>query len=99
MQRRTIIKRIRKIIGEFGGFSCVDVDSSPIVSSFGKNTFQLAEQFYFFKITTTTYVDEMETGEDYILYEDLSKGLLEEILILAEQFEAQEIQTAKRISN
>jgi hypothetical protein len=59
----------------------------------------LAEQFYFFKITTTTYVDEMETGEDYILYEDLSKGLLEEILILAEQFEAQEIQTAKRISN
>jgi hypothetical protein len=39
----------------------------------------------------------METNEEYIFYEDLSEDVLEEILFLCEQWEADELQTEKRI--
>lgn len=101
MQKRTIIKRIKTIIENYGSFTTGDVsaESSPCIATLGGCT-QLLESFSLHKATAITYdrIDE-EIDENYIPYENLSKDILEEILILAEQYEAEEIQTLKRISN
>lgn len=101
MQKKTIIKRIRKIIVEFGSFTVADVEaeSSPCIASLGKDTHQLLEEFGEHKATALTYVHETVVDEDYISYEDLDKDVLEEILLLAEMWEAEQLQTEKRISN
>jgi hypothetical protein len=89
MQKRTIIKRIKEYVskndGEITTADC-EADSSPVIASLGKNTFQLAETFGFHKVTAVTYVHDTETDEDYIPYEDLKKDVLEEILRLVENY-------------
>lgn len=101
MQKRTVIKNINKIIVKFGSFTTADVeaDSSPCIASLGKDTHQLLEEFGEHKVTALTYVHETVVDEDYIKYEDLDKDVLEEILLLAEMWEAECLQTEKRISN
>jgi type II secretory pathway component PulL len=101
MQKRTIIKKIKTIIKEFGSFTTADVqaESSPNVASL-KGINQLVESFNQNNVEVVTYDrndDEIDT--DIMNYEELSKDVLEEILYLAEIFEAEEIQTEKRISN
>jgi hypothetical protein len=100
MEKTEIIKRIQKIIVEFGGFTTADVEAngSPVIRSLG-NTHLLAEQFWGHKVTAVLYVNDTETDEDYISYEDLSEDVLGEILMLAEIWEAENLQTEKRISN
>lgn len=95
MTKKTIINKIKKIITDFGTFTTADVqaESSPCTGSLGRNTVQLAESFYHDKIEAVTYVHDNEESSDYINYEDLKKDVLEEILYLAEQYEAQEIQS------
>jgi len=99
--KKTLIKQIKNIISKYGSFTTADVeaDSSPVIASLGKHTFQLAETFNLHKVTAITYVHDTESDEDYISYEDLNRDVLAEILFLAEIHEAQEIQTEKRISN
>jgi lysylphosphatidylglycerol synthetase-like protein (DUF2156 family) len=46
-----------------------------------------------------TYVHEQEVNSESIAYEDLPKDALEEILMLADNWEADELKTEKRISN
>ena len=101
MQKRTIIKKIKAIITEWGGFSCADVEatSSPVIKTLGKDTCQLAERFEKDKVEAVIYVHDSETGEDYIAYEDLDKDVLEEILFLAEQWDTDNLKTEKRCSN
>ena len=98
MQKRTIIKKIKAIIEEYGSFSTADVESesSPIINSFGKDSYQLAERFNNNGVTAVSYVHETETDEDEILYEDLPKDVLEEILSIAEDYEVDFERTMKR---
>ena len=94
MNKKEIIKKIKSIINEFGGFTTAEVEaeSSPCVASLGSSTCQLAESFYIDKVETIIYVDEEESSNEYIPYEDLKKNVLEEILVLAKRWEkAQEI--------
>jgi hypothetical protein len=100
MEKKEIINHIQKIIVEFGEFTTADVEAngSPVIQSLG-NTHLLAEQFGEHKVTAVLYVNDTETDEDYISYEDLSEDVLQEILLLAEIWEAEELQTEKRISN
>jgi len=100
MEKTEIINHIQKIIVKFGEFTTADVEanSSPVIQSLG-NTHLLAEQFGEHKVTAVLYVNDMETDEDYISYEDLSKDVLQEILMLADIWEAEQLQTEKRISN
>jgi hypothetical protein len=101
MQKRTIIKKIKSIIAEHGSFTTADVEAngSPCIASLGKDTHQLAEEFFQHKVKAVIYVHETETSEDFIAYEDLSKDVLEDILLLAEDYEAEQIRTEKRCSN
>lgn len=108
MQKRTIIKKINTIIKEFGSFGSGEVETngetySPCVGELG-NYIGLAEYFEEGKATINIYnptssfsSDSMDEYEmDYI---DMSKDLLNEILLVVENWEADQIKTEKRISN
>lgn len=88
MTKINIIKKIKAIIIDYGAFTTADVEanSSPVIKSLGKDTHQLAERFDFHKVEAVIYVHESETGSDFILYEDLSKDTLTEILSLAKDW-------------
>ena len=103
MQTRTIIKSIKKIIGNYGGFSIKEVEGveSICVNNMG-NLVALAEYFDNTGIEANVYEpssfssDEIDSYE--LTYEELSKDILEEILFLAEMYEAEQQKTLKRIS-
>jgi hypothetical protein len=100
MQKRTIIKNIKRIIDNYGSFSVAEVEgeSSPLINSIGKDSHVLAERFGI-SVTGVTYVHETETDENEYEYEDLSKDTLEEILYLAELYETDQEKTLKRCAN
>lgn len=101
MQKRTIIKKIKAIIKEHGDFTTAEInaESSPCVySKKGRN--ELCESFNYDKVEVVTYdSNDEEIDSDDVLYEDLKKDVLEEILFLAEIWEAESLQTEKRCSN
>lgn len=100
MTKKAIIKKIKSIIKEHGRFTTADVmaETSPCTGSLGHTT-QLLEEFDYDKATAICYgAYDVETDTDYIIYEDLKKDVLEEILFLAEQWEVESLQTEKRIS-
>ena len=100
--KENLIKNIKRIIEEYGSFSTFDVDSesSPVVGTLG-SAFMLAEHFNLHTIDGYLYLngDENERDIEEIRYEDLSEECLGEIEILAQHWEADNIQTEKRISN
>lgn len=87
--KQAFIDIIKRIINTHGTFSCADVEaeSSPVIASLGSRTHQLAESFYENKVEVITYVDENESGVDFILYEDLDVDTLIEIHKLALRWE------------
>jgi hypothetical protein len=96
MQKEEIIKKVKEIIAEFGGFGTgeVEVDCSPCVGSLG-NYVGLAEEFNLNGVEVNVYMPSgfsSDPVDDYELtYEELEKDVLEEILALCEQYkESQE---------
>ena len=96
MQKEEIIKKIKEIIAEFGGFGTgeVEADCSPCVGSLG-NYVGLAEEFNLNGVEVNVYMPSgfsSDPVDDYELtYEELEKDVLEEILALCEQYkESQE---------
>ena len=83
--KKELIGYINAIIEDFGSFSCADVEatSSPVINTLGRDTCLLAENFYKDKVEAVIYVHDNETSTDYIRYEDLDLGTLEEIHTLA----------------
>lgn len=104
MQKRTIIKNIKRIIEEWGGFGIDEVGAefSPCVDGIG-HTVHLAEYFDKNSVSVNVYNPSSYSSDpidDYELsYEELNKDILEEILIYAENYEADCLKTEKRISN
>jgi len=101
MQKRTIIKKINAIIKEHGDFTTAEInaESSPCVSS-KKGRNELCETFNYGKTEVVTYDShDEEIDSEFVNYEDLKKDVLEEILFLAEIWEAESLQTEKRCSN
>ena len=95
MQKRTIIKKIKAIVEKQGNgdeygkqitVADMEAPSSPVIKQIGETAI-LAEQFGLHKVTTFTYVGDVETGEDYVTYESLDKEVLEEILVLLEDYD------------
>jgi hypothetical protein len=106
MQKRTIIKKIKSIIENYGAFGVGEVEQdgisySPCVNEMG-NLVALAE--YFSDDVEVSVYDPTGFSSDPIdsynvAYEDLSKEVLEEILFLADLYETDQEKTLKRISN
>ena len=101
-QKKEIISQIKNIIENYGSFSTYDLnaDSSPVIGTLG-SAFMLAERFELNGVDGYLYLngDENERDIEFILYENLSMDCLEEILSMAQSYEAEEMKTEKRISN
>ena len=101
-QKKEIISQIKNIIENYGSFTTFDVDanSSPVIGTLG-SAFMLAEHFELNGVDGYLYLDgdENERDIEFILYENLSLDCLEEILLMAQNYEADEIKTEKRILN
>jgi hypothetical protein len=108
MRKPTIIKRIQRIIREWGAFGSGEVEGSlgetysPCVNSMG-NLVALAENFDSDGVEVNVYKpsgfssDPIDTYN--VSYEDLDKDVLLEILTLAEQYEADQLKTKQRCEN
>jgi hypothetical protein len=104
MQKRTIIKNIKRIINDFGSFNLFELgaESSPCVGTLG-NFVGLAESFNKDEVDVSVYDPSSASSDpidEYTIeYEKLDKDVLSEILIYCEEWEAECLKTEKRISN
>ena len=91
MNKQEVINKIQEVLVRWGEFAISDLDmvDTPVKSIIGK-TSQLVEGFNNQTVTVVTYVNETEIDEEEIFYSDLSLELLEEILIIAEDYDTQE---------
>lgn len=90
MQKRTIIKQINAIIKERGDFTTANVQaqSSPSIGAL-KGINQLAESFFYGKAEIVSYDrNDEEIDSENMNYEDMKKDVLEEILYLAQDWDA-----------
>ena len=104
MQKKTIIKRIKSIIENYGTFNIGEVDGAEGICVNGMgNLVALAEYFNGTTIEVNVYdADSFSSDpiDDYELtYEELDKDTLEQILFIAEMYETDQEKTLKRISN
>jgi hypothetical protein len=98
------IAYIKKVIGEWGNTSCAELqrDHSPCKASIGEgkqNVSELIEEFYSTHVSAVTYNDEIEIGYNDYNYEELEDYLIDEIVEIMEEHEADMLKTEKRCSN
>ena len=104
MQKKTIIKRIKTIIENYGTFNIGEVEGADgiCVNEMG-NLVALAEYFNGTTIEVNVYDPNSFSSDpisDYELtYEELDKDTLEQILFVAELFETDQEKTLKRCAN
>ena len=104
MQKRTIVRKIKSIIENYGSFCLGEVEGAEgicvnqmggliaVCEHFDNNVVEINVYD-----STSSNCNEINTYEEN--YEDLSKEVLEEILFIAEMWEADQIKTLKRISD
>jgi len=100
-QRAINIKRIKDILAVWGGTSCVEreLDHSPCLNSIGNgkdNVCELVEQFYADGVETVVYQDEITLSYNNYSYEELPEEIIDEILEIVEEYEADMLKTEKR---
>lgn len=104
MQKKTIIKRIKSIIENYGSFNLFEVDGADgiCVNEMG-NLVALVEDFNSESVGVYVYNPDSFSSDpidDYELtYEELSKDVLESILFVAELYETDQEKTLKRCAN
>ena len=108
MQKRTIIKNIKRIIQDWGAFGSGEIEGelgetySPCVNSMG-NLVGIAEYFDYYTVDVNVYDTSSSSSDpmyDYKeIYANLPKDVLLEILDLCEQYDVIQHKTEKRISN
>ena len=97
MKKEEIIKKIKEIIAEFGGFGVgeVEADCSPCVGSLG-NYVGLAEEFNLNGVEVNVYMPSgfsSDPEDEYgMTYEELDTDVLEEILLLCEKYKEQQLE-------
>lgn len=105
--KKSIIKDIKKILSEWGTFGSGEVEQggetySPCINSMG-DLVALAEYFNYNSVDIRVYDSgsgDCDSIHEYeVKYEELAKDVLEEILFICEQYEADCLKTEKRISN
>lgn len=100
-QREEKIEYIKRIIHTFGMTSTseLELESSPVFQNLNGRLCSLVEEFLEDRVRVITYDDEMIINESYVDYEELSDDLIDEITTIIEDYEAEQIQTEKRISD
>lgn len=101
--KKSVVEQIKSTVSKYGVFTPDEVNmSNPVIETISNECHKLAEEFQENYVLVVTYKKTdngfLDTEDELISYEDLEQDVLEEILVLCEQHEAQEIQIAKRIS-
>lgn len=105
-KKQVVIKSIKKILGVEGCFSVGELDEmndqSITIGTLG-NYVGLIEYFTEDYVEVNVY-EPRSTSSDAIdsytlFYEDLEEDILGDVLLLCEQWQAQNIKTEKRISD
>lgn len=100
MQKRTIIKRIKSIIENYGTFNIREVCCFSICVNEMGELVALAEYFNLDFVKISVYNSSSDAIETYELnYTELTKEILEEILFVAELYETDQEKTIKRCEN
>lgn len=100
-ERNKKIAYIKKVIGEWGATSCCERerDHSPSMNSLaGGRVCELVEQFYLNGVETVVYDDQTELDWNNYTYEELSDDIIDEIVEIMEDYEADMLKTEKRCS-
>jgi hypothetical protein len=95
------IGKIKAIITEWGSTSVCERerDHSPCLNSIGSgknNVSELVEQFYADSVETVVYQDEITLSYNNYSYEELPDEIIDEILEIVEEYEADMLKTEKR---
>jgi len=104
MQKRTIIKRIKTIIENYGSFSIGEVDNADgvLINEMG-HLIGIAEYFNGTTIEVNIYDSNSFSSDAIDSYEEnyynLPKATLEEILSVAELYEVDQEKTIKRCAS
>jgi len=96
------IAYIKKVLGEWGATSCVELerDHSPSMNSLaGGRVCELVEDFQLDGVGTVVYDDQNEVDWNNYTYEELSDEVLDEIKEIMEDYEADMLKTEKRCQN
>ena len=93
--KKELIKKIKSIIARVGMTTAADMqmDTSPVWKSVGKDHHLLIERFAHKFATVTTYIHELETDNSDIYYEDIDNETLRYILSSLKKYE-KELQLA-----
>lgn len=95
------IAYIKKVLGEWGATSCCELerDHSPSMNSLaGGRVCELVEQFRVDGVESVVYDDDNEIDWFNYTYEELSDDVLDEIVEIMEDYEADMLKTEKRCS-
>jgi hypothetical protein len=95
MENNFTIKKIEKIISEFGYFKPSQVNADPIPHIHKGEDWQITE----FKRYKVVIADFSGDSKEEICYTELPTDVLDRILELAEDWEAESYRTQKRISD
>lgn len=95
------IAYIKKVIGEWGSTSCCERerDHSPSMNSLaGGRICELVEQFNVNGVETVVYDDENDIDYFNYTYDELPDDIIDEIVEIMEDYEADMLKTEKRCS-
>ena len=96
------IAYIKKVIGDWGATSCCELerDHSPSMNSLaGGRVCELVEQFNVRGVETVVYDDQNEVDWNSYDYDELNDDIIDEIVSIMEDYEADMLKTEKRCSN
>ena len=99
--REQNIAYIKKVISEWGATSDVELelDHSPCLNSIGNgkdNVSELIERFNADGVETTVYHDEITIADNNYSYEELPDEVIDEIVEIMKNYEADMLKTEKR---
>jgi len=101
MKREQFISEIKSIIDKWGGVTTCDLqlESSPVYNTFGKDHIQLVERFNRNSVTIVSYIHETEVDEFDVDYDQLSEELLYDIYDILDQYNVGMEKTMDKIRN
>jgi len=88
MKKEKIIRKIKRIIDEWGGVSVNEIKNAecPIWSTYSKEGKALIETFNRGDVGITSYVNGIMVDEFDVEYDDLNKDTLSDILSMLEDY-------------
>ena len=98
--KASAIRQIQTIVERWGETTSSELmlESSPCVESIGNspNVCTLVEEFKFKGVKVVTYVNDGEIDSSFVDYDELDDDLLEEVLAVMQDYDAEMDRTEKR---